>query len=179
MVGRPLPRAPVRRQQSAAVCEDCTSFAHSRRCAQRTARPANRACCSPLSQSVAGQCLFSFERRAERSNCNSEYRPKQRQPRPYNGHPLTEKSSPCMSFSVCRGNVHGFQMWQEKWCTLATKHPMTCRYAHRRIATLFTLVQAVPAARVIDWPQPSQDKRSRAAHEELNKSAREVSDANK
>jgi hypothetical protein len=30
---------------------------------------------------------------------------------------------------------------------------MTCRYAHKRIAVLFTMVQSVPAARVIDWPQ--------------------------
>jgi len=30
---------------------------------------------------------------------------------------------------------------------------MTCRYAHKRIATLFTLVQATVAARVIHWPQ--------------------------
>jgi hypothetical protein len=29
---------------------------------------------------------------------------------------------------------------------------MTCRYAHRRIVTLFTMVQITPAARVIDWP---------------------------
>ena len=30
---------------------------------------------------------------------------------------------------------------------------MTCRYAHKRVALLFTLVQATPAVRVIDWPQ--------------------------
>jgi hypothetical protein len=32
---------------------------------------------------------------------------------------------------------------------------MTCRYAHKRIATLFTAVQAPVAARVIEWPQKS------------------------
>jgi len=30
---------------------------------------------------------------------------------------------------------------------------MTCRYAHKRIATLFTAVQYPAAARVIEWPQ--------------------------
>jgi len=30
---------------------------------------------------------------------------------------------------------------------------MTCRYGHKRVALLFTLVQATAAARVIDWPQ--------------------------
>ena len=30
---------------------------------------------------------------------------------------------------------------------------MTCRYAHKRVALLFTVVQAAPAIRVIDWPQ--------------------------
>ena len=30
---------------------------------------------------------------------------------------------------------------------------MTCRYAHKRVALLFTVVQAAPTIRVIDWPQ--------------------------
>ena len=30
---------------------------------------------------------------------------------------------------------------------------MTCRYAHKRVALLFTVVQTTPAARVIEWPQ--------------------------
>jgi len=30
---------------------------------------------------------------------------------------------------------------------------MTCRYGHKRVALLFTLVQATAAARVIEWPK--------------------------
>ncbi len=30
---------------------------------------------------------------------------------------------------------------------------MTCRYAHKRVALLFTAVQSTTAARVINWPQ--------------------------
>jgi hypothetical protein len=30
---------------------------------------------------------------------------------------------------------------------------MTCRYAHKRLATLLTAVQTPVAARVIEWPQ--------------------------
>ena len=33
---------------------------------------------------------------------------------------------------------------------------MTCRYAHKRIALLFTVIHETPAARVIEWPQASQ-----------------------
>jgi hypothetical protein len=43
---------------------------------------------------------------------------------------------------------------------------MTCRYAHKRIATLFSAVQAPVAARIIEWPQKlhaSLDQRGRAA----------------
>lgn len=48
---------------------------------------------------------------------------------------------------------------------MRTKNNMTCRYAHRRVLTLFTVVQqATPAARVIDWPKHSpSDKRLRHA----------------
>lgn len=57
---------------------------------------------------------------------------------------------------------------------------MTCRYAHKRIATLFTVVQATPAARVIDWPIKTShaiDQRGRASV--TGKSQRETVYANK
>ena len=41
--------------------------------------------------------------------------------------------------------------WPET-CYAVAETNMTCRYAHKRIATLFTVVQATPAARVIEWP---------------------------
>jgi hypothetical protein len=57
---------------------------------------------------------------------------------------------------------------------------MTCRYAHKRIATLFTMVQATPAVRVIDWPTRTSstiDQRGRAGLS--GKSQREIVYANK
>ena len=46
---------------------------------------------------------------------------------------------------------------------------MTCRYAHKRVAVLFTVFQETPAARVLEWPQPSQtqavEKRERETTE--------------
>jgi hypothetical protein len=36
---------------------------------------------------------------------------------------------------------------------LTKRTTMTCRYAHKRVALLFTVVQAAPTIRVIDWPQ--------------------------
>jgi hypothetical protein len=30
---------------------------------------------------------------------------------------------------------------------------MTCRYAHKRVALLFNVVQSAPTIRVIEWPQ--------------------------
>jgi hypothetical protein len=57
---------------------------------------------------------------------------------------------------------------------------MTCRYAHKRIATLFTLVQTMPSARVIDWPQKLNSAAELRARSGLNgKSSREASYANK
>lgn len=44
--------------------------------------------------------------------------------------------------------------------------PMTCRYAHRRVALLFTAMEGTSAARVINWPQKSNshaEARVRAA----------------
>jgi hypothetical protein len=38
---------------------------------------------------------------------------------------------------------------------------MTNRSFHRRVSALFALVQATPATRVIDWPQPMDGKRAR------------------
>ena len=44
---------------------------------------------------------------------------------------------------------------------------MTCRYAHKRVALLFTAVQTAPVAQVIDWPShgrgtsPSAEQRAR------------------
>src|ERR1051325_3149856 len=51
-------------------------------------------------------------------------------------------------------NSSARQRWPET-CYARRQHQtvMTCRYAHKRIATLFTVVQATAAARVIDWPQ--------------------------
>jgi hypothetical protein len=56
---------------------------------------------------------------------------------------------------------------------------MTCRYAHKRVATLFTLIQAMPAARVIDWPQKSINSSESRARTSLNGKPRETSYANK
>jgi hypothetical protein len=57
---------------------------------------------------------------------------------------------------------------------------MTCRYAHKRVATLFTLVQATPAARVIDWPQKLNNGSEQRARTGLNgKPPREANYANK
>jgi hypothetical protein len=39
---------------------------------------------------------------------------------------------------------------------------MTNRSFHRRVSTLFALVQAAPATRVIEWPQPMEEKRARS-----------------
>jgi hypothetical protein len=58
---------------------------------------------------------------------------------------------------------------------------MTCRYAHKRVALLFTAVQITPAARVIDWPQKASfhpDQRARGIAVS-SKSSREASYANK
>jgi hypothetical protein len=57
---------------------------------------------------------------------------------------------------------------------------MTCRYAHKRVALLFTAVQVTPAVRVIDWPQKASnvnDPRIRAAN--TGKSQQETAHANK
>jgi len=57
---------------------------------------------------------------------------------------------------------------------------MTCRYAHKRVATLFTLVQATPTARVIDWPQKLNNLSEQRVRSGLNgRSIREASYANK
>jgi hypothetical protein len=56
---------------------------------------------------------------------------------------------------------------------------MTCRYAHKRVATLFTLVQAMPAARVIDWPQKSIHAAELRLRSVLNGKPREATYANK
>ena len=58
---------------------------------------------------------------------------------------------------------------------------MTCRYAHKRVALLFTVIQTMPAARVIDWPQKANsltDARTRGAANH-GKSSRETTYANK
>jgi len=34
---------------------------------------------------------------------------------------------------------------------------MTCRYAHKRVALLFTAIQAPVSARVIEWPHKSSN----------------------
>ena len=57
---------------------------------------------------------------------------------------------------------------------------MTCRYAHKRVALLFTAVQAIPAAQVIHWPQKvghSAEHRLRSAAGA--KSPREAANADK
>lgn len=41
---------------------------------------------------------------------------------------------------------------------------MTCRYAHKRVALLFTAVQTAPTARVIDWPSRSRGTSNSAEH---------------
>jgi hypothetical protein len=58
---------------------------------------------------------------------------------------------------------------------------MTCRYGHKRVALLFTLVQATTAARVIDWPQKltSHSEQKARVSNTNDKSTREVSYANK
>jgi hypothetical protein len=58
---------------------------------------------------------------------------------------------------------------------------MTCRYGHKRVALLFTLVQATAAARVIEWPQKltaTAEQKGRVSSAN-DKSTREVSYANK
>jgi hypothetical protein len=57
---------------------------------------------------------------------------------------------------------------------------MTCRYAHKRVALLFTAVLTAPAIRVIDWPQKQPaalDQRNRRAIN-TGKSAKEIIHAN-
>jgi len=55
---------------------------------------------------------------------------------------------------------------------------MTNRNFHRRVASLFSLVQSTPATRVIDWPQPMEEKRARSMRISV-KSNRETAYANK
>jgi hypothetical protein len=55
---------------------------------------------------------------------------------------------------------------------------MTNRSFHRRVATLFALVQPAPATRVITWPQLVEEKRARSARL-AGKTNRETMYANK
>jgi hypothetical protein len=70
-------------------------------------------------------------------------------------------------------------VWRENCLRKTNQNTMTCKYAHRRVSTLFTMVQATPAARVIDWPQPSQSDRRIRATAQADKSTREAVYANK
>jgi hypothetical protein len=58
---------------------------------------------------------------------------------------------------------------------------MTCRYAHKRVALLFTAVQTTPVARVIDWPQKASNSAEHRARVMAagGKSPREVPYADK
>ena len=63
---------------------------------------------------------------------------------------------------------------------LSETKAMTCRYAHKRVAMLFTAVQNPPTARVIDWPQKaSNSAEHRARLMAGDKSPREVAYADK
>lgn len=57
---------------------------------------------------------------------------------------------------------------------------MTCRYGHKRVALLFTMVQATPVARVIEWPQkPSVNGEPKVRTASPGKSQQEISYASK